>query len=213
MLLKKEQLLLDLIEREVSSTGKYPSYAQLCKLMGYKSKRSISLLIDSLVKKNHLIKNVDSKIRLTNRISLNESVDTIEIPLLGDVACGTPIFAEENIEAVFAITTQIAKSNHRYFLLRANGNSMNNPPKHKKSINDGDLVLIKSQNYAENGDWVVAIIDNKGTIKEFRRLESHIALLPHSDEEEHKPIIVSDDFRIQGVVVDVFKGLDKIISE
>lgn len=213
MLSEKERILLDLIEREVSSTGKYPSYAQLSKLMGYRSKRSISLLVDSLIEKSYLIKNVDSKIRLTNKIGLNESIDTIDAPLLGDVACGAPIFAEENVEAIFAISTQIAKPNYRYFLLRANGNSMNNPPEHKKAIHDGDLVLVRSQNYAEDGDWTVAIINNKGTIKEFRRLESHVALLPHSHEVEHKPIIVLDDMRIQGVVIDVFKGLDEIMSK
>lgn len=213
MLLEKEQLLLDLIKKEVSSTGKYPSYADLSKSMGYKSKRSIFLLVNSLIEKGYLRKNIDSKIRLTDTLNLNESIDTVDVPLVGDIACGTPIFAEENVEAVFAISTQIAKSNHRYFLLRANGNSMNNPPEHKKTIIDGDLVLIKSQNYAEDGDWVVAIINNKGTIKEYRRLENHVALIPHSDEIEHKPIIVSDNLRIQGVVTDVFKDLDKIISK
>lgn len=212
MLLEKEQLLLDLVERSVSSTGRYPSYADLTKMMGYKSKRSVFLLVNRLVEKGYLRKNTDSKIRLTNKLNLNDSIATVDVPLLGDVACGTPIFAEENVEAVFAISTQIAKPSHSYFLLRAVGNSMNNPPQYKKGIDHGDLVLIKSQNYAEDGDWAVAIINNEGTIKEYRKLESHVALIPHSDEAEHKPIIVSHDLSIQGIVMDVFKGLDKIVS-
>lgn len=213
MLEEKERSLLNIIEREVSLTGKYPSYADLTKLMEYKSKRSVFLLINSLVKKGYLRKNPDSKIRLTNKVNLNESIDTMDVPLLGDVACGSPIFAEENVEVVFAISTQIAKPNHRYYLLRASGNSMNKPPEYKKAINDGDLVLIKSQNYAEDGDWAVAIINNEGTIKEYRKLQNHVALIPHSDDVQHKPIIVSSDLRIQGIVTDVFKGLDKLMSK
>ena len=210
MLSEKEKMLLEQIERVVSLNGRYPSYGELMNLMDYKSKRSISVLVDSLVEKGYLRKNVDSKIRLVNNIRLNESIDTVDIPLLGDVACGAPIFADENIEAVFAISTQIAHTDNRYFLLRAIGDSMNNPPRHKKAINDGDLVLVKSQSYAEDGDWVLAIINNEGTIKEFRKLENHIVLIPHSDKEKYKPILVSKDLRIQGVVSDVFKGLDKL---
>lgn len=206
----KEKVLLGHIEREVASKGRYPSYASLAELMGYKSKRSVFLLINSLVEQGYLRKNADARIRLTNNVAINTSVETVNVPLLGDVACGTPIFAEENVEAVFAISTQIAKPNNRYFLLRANGDSMNSASDHRKGIEDGELVLIRAQTYAENGDWVVAIINNEGTVKEFRRLEDHVALLPHSTNTRHKPIIVSDDLIIQGVVVDVLKGLDKL---
>lgn len=210
MLSQKERILLEHIEREVLSTGKHPSYSELTKLMGYKSKRSIFLLVNSLIEKGHLRKNADSKIRLINKLNATNSIRTIDVPLIGDVACGEPIFAEENIEAVFSISTQIAEDSQRYFLLRAQGQSMNNPPENRKAINDGDLILIKSQTYAEDGDWVLAIINNEATIKEFRKIGDHIALIPHSNEEEYKPILLSDELIIQGVVVDVFKGLDKL---
>lgn len=210
MLSEKEKLLLEHIERQVSATGKYPSYAELSKLMGYKSKRSVFLLVGNLIEKGRLRKNADSKIRLVNAVNLSPSIQTVDVPLLGDVACGAPIFAEENIEAVFAISTQITKSDDRYFLLRANGDSMDKPHANYKAIHHGDLVLIRSQNHADDGDRVVAVINNEATIKILKKLEHHVVLLPHSTNEVHKPIVASDSLIIQGVVVDVLKGLGQL---
>lgn len=121
---------------------------------------------------------------------------TVNIPLLGNIACGTPILAQENIEAEIPVSIDLIKGSNTYFLLRAKGNSMN-----EVGINDGNLVLVKQQPYAENGDFVVALIDDEATIKEFRKNNDAIVLKPRSTEQKHQPIILTRDFIIQGIVV------------
>lgn len=127
-------------------------------------------------------------------------VKTVKIPLLGNVACGTPIFAEENIEALIPVSNQFLKSNRNYFILRASGDSMNDA-----GINDGDLVLVKQQQTANNGDKVVALIDDEATIKEFHNNGNMIVLKPRSKSSKYQPIILTTDFRIQGIVETVIQ--------
>ncbi|MGY8910024.1 MAG: transcriptional repressor LexA [Flavobacteriales bacterium] len=119
----------------------------------------------------------------------------IRIPVLGNVACGHPLFAEENIETEISVSTKLIKKDKKYFILRASGDSMN-----KASIDDGDLVLIRQEQTAENGDRVVALIDDEATIKVYRNDGNHIVLLPKSTTKKHQPIILTRDFKIQGIV-------------
>lgn len=126
--------------------------------------------------------------------------DTVNIPLVGAVACGLPIFAEEHIEAQIAISTKLVKTPSDYFLLRATGDSMN-----KKGIDSGDLLLIKHQHTAETGDLVLALLDDEATVKEFKNNGSNLVLKPHSTNPKHQPIILTTDFKVQGIVVDVIK--------
>lgn len=128
---------------------------------------------------------------------------TIKIPLLGTVACGTPIFAEENIEAFIPVSDKFIKPSNHYFILRASGDSMD-----EVGINDGDLVLIRQQNTACEGDNVIALIDDEATIKEFHYGNNMIILKPRSKNGKHQPIVLTSDFRIQGVVETVI-GFNK----
>jgi repressor LexA len=132
-----------------------------------------------------------SKTETTN----NTSAQTVKVPLLGEVACGLPIFAKENIEAFIPVSDKLIKSSYRYFILRASGDSMNDA-----DINDGDLVLIRQQQIAQNGDKVVALIDDEATIKEFHNNGNMIVLKPRSKNSKHQPIVLTSDFRIQGIV-------------
>lgn len=126
----------------------------------------------------------------------NYSENTVKVPVVGDITCGTPILAIENIESEIPVSVDLVKGSNKYFLLRAIGNSMN-----LTGINDGDLVLVKQQNTAENGDRVVALIDDEATIKEFHRSDQAIILKPRSTENKHKPIILTQEFKIQGIVI------------
>lgn len=123
------------------------------------------------------------------------NVNTVKIPLLGTVACGTPIFAEENIETFIPVSDKFIKPNNRYYILRAYGDSMDDA-----GIDDGALVLIRQQQTAQNGDNVVALIDNEATIKEFHYSNDMIILKPKSKNSKHQPIVLTSDFRIQGIV-------------
>lgn len=138
------------------------------------------------------------------RSKLNEgaitNAHTIKIPLLGTVACGTPIFAEENIEAFIPVSDKFIKPSNRYFILRAFGDSMD-----EVGIDDGDLVLIRQQNTACEGDKVVALIDDEVTIKEFHFGNNMIILKPRSKNSKHQPIVLTSDFRVQGIVETVIQ--------
>ncbi|WP_405224660.1 transcriptional repressor LexA [Dokdonia sp. Asnod1-B02] len=132
--------------------------------------------------------------------SEEEYVKMINIPVLGNVACGFPLFAEENIETEISVSSKLIRMDKKYFILRASGDSMN-----KAYIDDGDLVLIRKEQTAADGDRVVALIDDEATIKEFKNNVDHIVLLPKSTNKEHQPIILTRDFKIQGIVENIIK--------
>jgi len=82
----------------------------------------------------------------------------------------------------------------------------------QKGINDGDLVLVRQQPTAESGDTVVALIDDEATIKEIQVGRSSIVLKPHSSDPTHQPIVLTDNFRVQGVVVTTIPGIDLVLT-
>lgn len=127
---------------------------------------------------------------------------TLKIPLVGNISCGSPNIAEQNIESYFSISTLLAKPPHKYFVLRTRGDSMD-----KKGIQNGSLVLIRQQPTARDGEIVAALIDNDCTLKEFYRSEDYIILKPNSFNTEHKPILLTSDFTILGVMIAVLPEL------
>lgn len=197
----KEIEAVRLIRNFVLHKGYFPSVRNLMNELGYKSPRSAAIVLESLISKGIIEKKEKGSLRLlideqlTNR---EHHAETVKVPLIGEVACGLPIFAEENIEAYIPVSVQIAKPSNRYFLLKAKGTSMN-----EAGINDGDLVLIKQQPTANNGDLVVALVDDEATIKEFHHRGNMIILKPKSFDKKHQPIILTSDFRIQGIVVTI----------
>lgn len=194
----KELQALKIIRKHLLDFGKMPSVRNLMKDLDYKSPRSAAVIINSLEGKGVLRKKQDGSFQLTE-FELSENFgtreQTIKVPLLGDVACGLPILAEENVEAEIPISIKLMKKGYKYFLLRAKGESMNDA-----GINAGDLVLIRQQDYAENGSRVVALIDDEATIKEYYHDGSLVVLKPKSKSKKYQPIILTDEFRIQGVV-------------
>lgn len=185
--------------------GRMPSVRELMKEMDYKSPRSAAVILQALIDKNILHKKTDGSIRFIQYEIDNETSreQTVKIPLLGTIACGLPILAEENIEAMIPVSVKLAKAPDKYFLLQAKGDSMN-----QKGINDGDLVLVKQQNTANSGDVVVALIDDEATIKELRINDDNVVLIPRSSNKSHVPIILSRGFIVQGIVVSTIPRID-----
>ncbi|MBT3349182.1 repressor LexA [bacterium] len=187
--------------REIRSAirlmGKFPSVRELMTAMGYRSPRSTAVILKKLETKNFLTRGDGGKLKLVkNSDDSLDSADTVDIPVVGNVRCGVPSFAEENIESFVRVSTRLAPRDQQHFLLRAVGDSMN-----EANIQPGDLVLVRVQKNAENGDRVVALVDDEATIKEFHRRENVVVLTPRSSNPRHQPIIVTDQLQIQGVVV------------
>jgi len=121
--------------------------------------------------------------------------DIVKVPLLGTASCGMPILAIEDREGEVPVSSKLLKKGGNYFILRASGTSMNNA-----KIQDGDLILIRQQSTADNGERVVALIDEKATIKEYYQQGDMVILKPSSTDNTHQPIVLTKDFKIQGVV-------------
>ena len=129
--------------------------------------------VRELLDKDALMKNKQTGSLSDSEDFITENAQTIKLPLIGNIACGTPILAVENIEAEIPVSIDLIKGSSKHFLLKAVGNSMN-----KAGINDGDFVLVKQQNTAENGNIVVALIDDEATIKELHKTREAILLKP-----------------------------------
>jgi len=176
--------------------GRVPSTRELMKVMNYKSPLSSMLLLNELAAEGYLEKKIDGSYILVKDLKDDVSARTVTVPLLGTIACGEPILAQQNIEAMIPVSTRLAKPGSKYFLLRAKGDSMD-----KAGINDGDLILVRQQPTANNGQNVVALIDDETTVKQFQKKGDVVALLPKSSNLKHKPIILEYEFRVQGIVI------------
>lgn len=185
------------IRNSLMHVGRIPSMRQLMTSLGYQSPRSASLIVDKLIKKGVLRRKRDGGLQFVKSLGDDTTrAQTVDVPLVGMVACGAPMLAEENVQAKIPVSTKLAKPPHHYFLLKAHGDSMD-----EKGIDDGDLVLVRQQTTANDGDMVVALIDDKATIKEFRIGKETYVLKPRSSNKTHQPIVLTKDFQIQGVVV------------
>jgi len=192
------------IRKHLNTNGKMPSVRELMQLMEYKSPRSASLMLEKLVDRGVL-----NRCPQTRKLNFNDGVltqsnntSTVEIPLVGTTSCSGPIFAEESVEAYYRISSQLAPSGSQYFFLKIQGDSMD-----LAGIADGDMVLIRQQNTAKSGDLILALIDDEATIKKFIPEDGIVILKPCSTNPEHKPIILTHGFEIQGVVVRSFSNL------
>ena len=183
--------------------GKTPSVRELMTALGYKSPRSAALIIEELIQKGIMGKRSNGELQLIKDIGADSAhARTVDIPLVGMVTCGVPILAQENIEGYIPVSVSLAKPGFKYFLLSAKGDSMN-----KAGINDGDLILVRQQSAAKNGDIVVALIDDKATVKEFQHSKNCVVLMPRSNNKNHKPIILTENFQVQGVAVTTIPNL------
>ncbi len=195
---------IKLIRNHVVHMGRTPSIRELMRQLGLKSVKSTQDILFALLSKGIIQKFENGNYKLMLNPDLGpHRAQTVNVPIIGTVSCGSPMFAEQNIEAYIPVSTNLATSGNKYFLLHAKGDSMN-----EAGINDGDLVLIRQQNTAQEGERVVALIDEEATIKEFHKTDSVVILKPKSTNPIHKPIILEADFQIQGIVVSVIQSLD-----
>lgn len=190
-------VLIFLREYRVSH-GKSPTLTEIRDAIGWKSLTSVQRALASLEENGFLEKQKNIK-RGIEPVAKSHSV--INLPLVGSVPCGTPLLAVENIEGYIPTDSQLIHGDiDQYFYLRALGDSMD-----KSGIEEGDLLLIKSGPQANNGEVVVALIDDSATVKRLRLGNGYVKLEPDSTNNTHKPIVMREDFSIQGVVKQVVK--------
>lgn len=193
-----ERKALTFIRNRIMHGAAAPSVRELASELGFSSPRSAALIIDRLIELGFLKRREDDRALQLLRMptEARDRASTVEVPLVGSAPCGAPLLAQENLEAMIPVSTNLVRPGRRYFLLRARGDSMT-----EAGIQDGALVLVRQQSSADNGDVVVALVDDEATIKELRRSEDAVVLFPRSENPAHKPIILQRDFHVQGVVI------------
>lgn len=197
-LTSKQKTVLSTINDLTHKKGTPPRLEDLRIALKYPRISSVQRHTDALKEKGYLDK--------TRGLSLPIASEKTQIPLVGNVACGMPLLATENIEAYITYdASRIRGSSDNYFFLRAVGDSMNAANISGKSIDDGDFVLIRKQQTANPGSRVVALIGDEATIKKMVPEDGHVRLQPESTNPKNKPLILFEDFSIQGVVEDVIK--------
>ena len=196
---KKQSEILEYIKQEIVSRGFPPAVREICEAVGLKSTSSVHSHLETL-EKNGYIRRDPTKPRAIEILDENFSMlrrDMVNVPMVGHVAAGQPILAEENIEGYFPVPAEFMPKEPT-FMLQVKGESMINA-----GILNGDHILVKEQKTAENGEKVVALIDDSATVKTYYKENGHYRLQPENDYME--PIIVEGNLEILGKVIGVFR--------
>ena len=186
-LTKRQQEIYDCIIKHVKAYNYPPSVRDLCEATGLKSTSSVFKYLNDLAEMGYLKKNPQSSraIELTgNVLSWNDEQNVVEVPVVGDIAAGTPILAEENITDYMPYPAR-GITNKKVFMLKVRGQSMINA-----GILPGDYILVQAQEECENGEIAAVLIGEEATVKRFYREDGHIRLQPENDAMD--PIIVQD---------------------
>lgn len=196
----KQQEILEYIKDEILHKGYPPAVREICQAVNLKSTSSVHSHLETL-EKNGYIRRDPTKPRaieiMDDTFNLNRR-EMVNVPILGNVAAGEPLFAEENIEDYFPIPAEMVP-NSEVFMLHVRGESMINV-----GILDGDNVLVQQQSTAKDGEMVVALVEDSATVKTFYKEDGYIRLQPENDTME--PIIVPD-CQILGKVFGIFRFL------
>lgn len=208
-LTRRQQMVLDSIERCIREKGYGPTVREICADLGLCSPSTVHVHLKTLEQKGYIVRDPLKSRSISLAPQYCQEVEppdppalatarVIEVPLVGDVAAGVPILAQENITDMLPLPMDIV-GDAPSFMLSVRGESMI-----EAGINDGDFVVVKEQPVADNGDIVVAMIDDGATVKRFYKEKGHVRLQPENSSME--PIITTD-CSIVGKVVAVFRRL------
>ncbi|HXL92252.1 MAG TPA: transcriptional repressor LexA [Streptosporangiaceae bacterium] len=214
----RQRKVLQVIRDSVQKRGYPPSMREIGEAVGLTSTSSVSYQLSTLQRKGYLHRDVGRprtvEVRLPGHPAVRPepgqdesatssvpgldipSQETIYVPLVGRIAAGGPILAEQSVEDIFPLPRQLVGEG-TLFMLKVAGDSMINA-----AIADGDWVVIRQQQVAENGDIVAALLDNEATVKTFKRSDGHVWLIPHNPA--YTPIL-GDEASILGRVVAVLR--------
>lgn len=197
----RQQEVLDIIVGGIEINGYPPTVRELRDELGVNSIRGASIHLDALERKGYIQRTSKARgikvLRVNNRPGGRQE---IRIPLIGQIQAGYPLLAEENVEKYISIKRTHLKGNRKAFALRVNGESMIGA-----GIRPGDIALIIPTSEAQNGDIVVALLEESATLKKYYRFDDYIALVPANPQFEP---IVGQDFSIQGKLVGIVRADD-----
>jgi len=208
---ERQQDILEFIISEIEMKGYPPSVREIGKAVGLKSPASVHNHLKTLEKLNYLRRD-PSKPRAievlhnpgkekTRKENPHFNKEMLYVPLVGKVTAGQPILAEENIDDYFPLPSDyISSSGKELFMLKIEGDSMI-----EAGIHDGDLAIACRQQYADNGDIVVALIEDEATVKTFYKENDHIRLQP--ENEAYEPLIYAN-VSILGKLIGIYRNIN-----
>ncbi|MFW0038758.1 MAG: transcriptional repressor LexA [Arsenophonus endosymbiont of Dermacentor nuttalli] len=196
----RQQQVYDLVREHISQTGMPPTRAEIASSLGFRSPNAAEEHLKALARKGviEIVSGASRGIRLLQEKNENENEG---LPLIGRVAAGEPLLAQEHIESHYRIDATIFRPSAD-FLLRVNGMSMKNI-----GIMDGDLLAVHKTHNVHNGQIVVARIDDEVTVKRFKQVGSKVELI--AENPEFEPIIVdlrTQNFTVEGLAVGIIRG-------
>jgi len=196
-LTEKQKAFLAYLTRYQDEWGQAPSFDEICAHFGFRSYNTVATYLAHLERKGYIRRPKAKNMKRAVEVIRPMEARRFELPLLGRVAAGKPIEAVEDPDVLEVPPAMLGSSDH--FVLRVQGDSMED-----EGILDGDYVIIRRQPTAENGDTVVALVNNEATVKKIYRNADHVELRPA--HEGMAPIIVQEgDLRIEGKVVGVIR--------
>ena len=196
----KQEEILEYIKDQIMNRGFPPAVREICEAVNLKSTSSVHAHLETL-EKNGYIRRDPTKPRAIEILDDNFNMvrrELVNVPVVGRVAAGEPILATENVESYFPIPAEYVPKNPT-FMLTVKGDSMINA-----GIFSGDHLLIEQKSTAENGEIIVALLDDSATVKTFYKEDGHYRLQPQNDAMEP---IITDDVQILGKVIGVFRFL------
>ena len=204
MLTKKQSKLYNFLKDKIKKTNVSPSFEEMKIAMGLKSKSGIQRLVNGLIERGFIEKK-DNKKRainiVNNSVSKKNNDLVINLPLLGSIAAGNPVEAIENSDENIQIPLHLISANKKNYVLKVEGDSMVN-----KGIVDGDKAIIEYCNDAENGDIVVALInDNEVTLKKLKKDKDKLYLIPANDNYKIQSFNL-DEIKIQGKLKGIIRS-------
>ena len=197
---KKQEEILEYIKDQIMNRGFPPAVREICEAVNLKSTSSVHAHLETL-EKNGYIRRDPTKPRAIEILDDNFNMvrrELVNVPVVGRVAAGEPILATENVESYFPVPAEYVPKNPT-FMLTVKGDSMINA-----GIFSGDHLLIEQKSTAENGEIIVALLDDSATVKTFYKEDGHYRLQPQNDAMEP---IITDDVQILGKVIGVFRFL------
>ncbi len=188
----KEKLVLDYIAKTINETGYAPAVRDICSALNIKSTSTVQMYIEKLEAKGYIVK--ESGKSRTLRVEMpGDTRRRYSVPVIGQVAAGTPILTVENFDGYIDYSTEKNFDTDTLFGLRVKGESMKDI-----GILDGDIVIVEKREYADNGEIVVAMIEDEATVKRFYKENGRYRLQPENSEMEP---IYTDTVSILGKVV------------
>ena len=198
-LTSKEQVFYDYITETIRVQGYPPTVRDIQQALNVKSTSTVHSYLERLEEKGYIHKSEHKSRSLRVNDPTPASSDIAQIPVVGTVAAGTPILAAENIEDYIQLPlTRRSLRSSDLFALRVKGESMIGV-----GIMDGDIIVVKKENVAANGEIVVALVGDEATVKTFYKENGHFRLQP--ENPTMAPIIVEDELLILGKVVSVHR--------